>query len=859
MSTINSMLFIAIVILASLVISETRTTVDSHLSDCLIHVINGEEIQNMIEDGNNNTPLTHILGSATTLSYTIHKISHFDFLPQSNYTDYTDEDFDIDNVEVNFQSGFLRYIFRLSSSCLILLIKTTTFNETRIAIQRSAHGTSEHVLFLIETFPMTVENEVINGFENELLELDGTPFHAPIAFYCEKANEIAILCYFCPSELGRIQRVSIANETLWRGLLAHYKNLNSNGYGNEVDIPNNLGYMTKNEVHCFEDYDSRRVRTNLFGEHVNCKEAEAWSLASVQSALNISISIGFSDQVEEISYQKWMLQIRVAEGYTQVIPNIYIYSRGSFQLGKSLELDFMACMDLRKIQEFNFNIISALDFTSWCSFILLILLYGLAVQNIWKGLDFLCTFLGKPLMKQHVKSYVCITLLAISIFSYAYQSTLSAESMQLAEFPTFKKLVREGYRVWVLAKGPVGMAAGSLSNYSKNGLQRYLGVDATNLQYYVSGKGDQNMVTHYNNTLGLFMAAAKHKLFVTSISYLHMLKALGQKRFFVKKFLLCKVDRITGNVELSFAHTFRSWGYLSNRFSQVLEKHFVRGDRERLTRLKEILHKMEIRELMVTQADALIEPKSINLRSAVGVCCWVYFAVSGLLFIWWGIALFILEFLVIAETQTTVHSHLSDCLIHVINGEEKQNLIQDGNNNAPSPQFFDPATNLSYTIHQISHLDFLPQSSYTDYLDKDFDIDDVKVNVKSGFLRYIFRLSISCLIFLIKAQTFNETRIAIQRSAHGTSEHVLFLIETFQMTVKNEVINGFENELFELDGTAFHAPIAFYSEKAKEMAMLCYFCPSEVGRIQRVSIGNETLLRGLLAHYKNLNSNGYGN
>ncbi|CAL8068346.1 unnamed protein product [Orchesella dallaii] len=302
------------IILESLVISETQSTVQFHLSDCLIHVVNAEQTQNLLEDGNNNTPLTQLLGPATTLSYTIHQICHFDFLPQSNYTDYLDEDFDIDNVEVNLQSGFLRYIFRLSSSCLIFLIKTTTFNETRIAIQRSAHGTSEHVLFLIETFPVTVENEVINGFENELFELDGTSFHAPIAFYSEKVKGLAILCYFCPSELGRIQLVSIGNETLWLGLPAHYKNLNSNGYGNQVVIPNTMAYLTEEDMHCFKDYHSGRVRTNLFGEHVNCSVAEAWSIASIQSALNISISVRLSNQAEEISYQNWMLQVSVAEG-----------------------------------------------------------------------------------------------------------------------------------------------------------------------------------------------------------------------------------------------------------------------------------------------------------------------------------------------------------------------------------------------------------------------------------------------------------------------------------------------------------------------------------------------------------------
>ncbi|CAL8068354.1 unnamed protein product [Orchesella dallaii] len=639
MATLNSMIFVATLILKSLVLSESQTTVHSHLSDCLIHVINGEETQNLIENGNNNAPLTHLLGSATTLSYTIHQISHFDFFPQSNYTDYFDEDFDIDDVKVNVQSRFLRYIFRLSSSCLIFLLKTTTFNETRIAIQRSAHGTSEHVLFLIETFPMTVENEVINGFENELFELEGTPFNAPIAFYTEKTKEFLMICYFCPPELGRIQRVSIGKEILWIGLLAHHKNLNSKGYGKQVVIPNPVAYMSEKEIHCFKDYDPKRVRTNLFGEHLNCTLAEAWLLASIQSTLNISISIRFSTQVEEISYQNWMLQIRAGDGYAQVIPNIYIYSRGSLHLGDNFEMDFLACMDLRKVQEFNFNITSALDFTSWCSFTLLILLYGLAVQNIWKGLDFLCTFFGKPLMKKHAKSCVCITLAAISIFSYAYQSTLSAESMQLSEFPTFKKLMREGYRVWVVTMDVVGIVSKSLSNYTKNGLQRYFGVDATNLQYYYAGKGDQNMSTHYNNTLGLFMAATKYKLFITSLSHFYMFKALGQKKVFVNNNLLCKVDRITDDFDMSYGQTFRSWGYLSNRFSQVLETSFSSGERERLTRLKEILHKIEIRELMVTQADALIEPKSINLRSAVVVCCWVYFAVGGLLFISWVIGM----------------------------------------------------------------------------------------------------------------------------------------------------------------------------------------------------------------------------
>ncbi|CAL8068328.1 unnamed protein product [Orchesella dallaii] len=619
------------------ILSENNVTVNTSIINCLIHTIYGDTLKFPTEKITRDSLLYTLFDKTTLLSYTFHKTSQFNLLPISNYSDYSNDDFDPEDIKVDSQKGFLRFNFKLSSACTVFIIKTQTYNETLQAIQSSGYGTSEEVMFLIETLSFTEENKLINGFIEDLFQSEGPPFHAPIAFLNPFIKEIVTFCYFCPTDSDFGKLIPLPPETfgLLNLLRSQHVLLNSNGYGNLVLIPDNFAYSTEESPNCFKHYDRQRSRTSLFGDHVNCNVSYLWGLASIQSVLNISFRYGGSEIDQENGNQKWMLQINVGEGMSQFIPNVYMFTRGSIQFGENLEIDSLACMDINQLQAFDFSVISALDFPTWCNIILPIFLYGFIFMKIWKGFDLVWTFFGKPLTKQHARGCVFIVLAAFSFLSMTYQSTLSAESMKLTEFPAIKKLVKDGYRFWVVEKALVVSIMGSLSNSTKNGMKKYFGMNPADPDIAFAGKGEQNIAFHYNNTLSLFLAAAKYKLFVTSISYFSMLKAFGKQLFFVNENLLCKVDGMASTFEVAYGRTIRTWAYLSNRFSKVVAILFSSGDYERTMRLNNVLSKIELKKVQITKAGTFMESKPIGLTSVVGVCCWINFAVGGLALFWW--------------------------------------------------------------------------------------------------------------------------------------------------------------------------------------------------------------------------------
>ncbi|CAL8136940.1 unnamed protein product [Orchesella dallaii] len=600
------------------------------LTHCFVQTIHDK----LIPHGDLALPV--LFDSTTTLSYSIHEFNFFSLLPGANNTNYFDDDFDIDDVNVDIFTGYFRFYFRLSDSCMLFLIKILTFNETLTAIQRSGHGTSDHVLFLIETFPLTEENEVIRGFVNDLFNSEGTPFHAPIAFFNKETNEIATFCYFCPS--SKIELFNYSNKNIWNDLQNQHFRINLNGYGNLVFIPGSTVHNAALDEPCFKNYNSERRRTNLFGEHVNCSKEGTWFIASIQPMLNISLTLDTSSIIEGNSYQKWMLQCRFFEDNSQFIPNIYAYTRDSLIAARDVKFNTMACLTVQEVQTFGLNFLTVLDFTSWCILVGLLLLYGFIYKDLWKSLDLFWALLGKEVLQKHDRKSLFIFLTAFSLLAYTYGSIYSADSMQLTDIPPFKTLIKQGYRFWLEDIKPFVAISRSVSNWTKTTMRRYIGGDPTNARYYFAGEGEQDYAFHRNDTFSLLKAAAKFKLFITSFSSTPITQAVGKHMVSINKNLICKVESESTDVEFKIDYNFRVWGYMSSRSSKLLT--IINGYYERVLRLQQFKAESNMRNLEITKTGQLFEPKPIDLTSAVGLCCAICLAVYFCMLIWWGILMF---------------------------------------------------------------------------------------------------------------------------------------------------------------------------------------------------------------------------
>ncbi|CAL8136795.1 unnamed protein product [Orchesella dallaii] len=219
------------------------------------------------------------------------------------------------------------------------------------------------------------------------------------------------------------------------------------------------------------------------------------------------------------------------------------------------------------------------------------------------------------------------------------------------------------------------------------------------------------------------------------------------------------------------------------------------------------------------------------------------------------LAVFLFTFqILISHVHSTKPPLLTNCFVQIIYVK----TIPSPRENLVLALLFDSTSTLSYSIQEFELFSLLPGKNYSNYLDDNFDIADVKVDILTGYFRLHFRLSDFCMLFLIKSPTFNESLTAIQHSGHGTSDYgVLFLIETSPLDEESEVLHGFVYDLFNSEGTPFHSPIAFFNQDTNKIAIFCYLCASS--KIEFLKADRKNLWNDLQTMHFQINSNGYEN
>ncbi|CAL8131277.1 unnamed protein product [Orchesella dallaii] len=593
------------------------------------------ETQSAFQDHNENfyypfdsTEENHIF------SYTIQGTLNFSLLPWPE-TEPDDLYIDGNSVTVDIYSGYLRYSTRLSSQDIAVVIRATSFNETITTIQNSGYGASSSVLFMIETLFLNESDGLVKGFQNDLFHSDGIPFHAPIAFYTRNSQEIGVFCYFCKSMKERVHQIH-GKQILYDNILSVYTKLNSHGHGHHFYAGDPYNFTGKSEDNCVKYYSSKRVRTNFFGEHVNCTVPYVWEFAFVNRHLNMTPTYDIS-RIEDDTTHKWFLQNRLGEAVKLSLPNQYMQTRGALIYFDQMKLRLMACRFKAVSQTMHFGVASALDFSSWMGIFNVVLLYGIITQKISKGIDILWIFFGKPLLCTHKKSSIFFVMLLVSLLSYIYQSVMSAESMQLSEFPSMPKLVAKGYKMWV-AKGVdnmLNLGYNQLSSSTKRALKKNVGLDAST-RFFDARAGNEQLHLYYDDVPKLFRTAARLNLFVSKVTLQKMGAIEKNVVVYLNKDLVCMVYDCNDFVDLPFVYTIRVWSYLSLQVSRLLSIGIEIGIYERIDRLKNAIETSTMKNLQITRANVFFEPASVNLMSAVGMSCLIHCSFSALLFLWWG-------------------------------------------------------------------------------------------------------------------------------------------------------------------------------------------------------------------------------
>ncbi|CAL8131283.1 unnamed protein product [Orchesella dallaii] len=605
-----------------------------------INIIINDETKNLFDDQNVNFnfPFTS-QEKNQLLSYTIHDVINFNFLPwRDNDTDYNVYQNER-SIDIDFSTGYFRYGYRLDNPTIAFLIRTTSFNETIATIQKSGYGESEKALFVIETSSFLESDSIIAGFRNNLFQSTGIPFHAPIIFYTTFLQVIGVFCYFCPMKKEQIQMVH-GRRIPYDNVLSIYTNLNSNGYGKTLFVQDPFGYTGSSEDTCFKNYSTKRVRTNLFGEHVNCSIEYAWEFGLVGRYFNFTVTFDKSTKSNE-NIDKWLVQLRLAEAIRYDIPNHYIQTRGAIIPIDQVKLDLMGCQFKADLQIMHFGVATALDAFTWGVIFYIALLYAFISGRISRGLDILWIFFGKPLQCTHKMSSVFFIMLMISMLSYIYQSVMSADSMQLSEFPTLREMTGKGYRTWVVKGYDIAIetSLAMLSNSTKESLNKF----GIRRGFFHSRGGKQGLENFYHDVPALFRKATTLKYFISSASYSQVLNAIGKNNIvYMNQDLVCTVYRTNDFVDLPYIYSLRIWSYLSTQMSRFFNLMLENGMYDRIHHLHTAIASAVKKQLQIESANGLLKPNAITLMSAVGTSCLIHCSVGSLLFIWWGIQMVIL-------------------------------------------------------------------------------------------------------------------------------------------------------------------------------------------------------------------------
>ncbi|CAL8067948.1 unnamed protein product [Orchesella dallaii] len=580
---------------------------------------------------------------SSLLTQAIFEFESFNLLPvnSDSFLGYDDDDDEYSGImtNVSLQNGYFRYQQKLMKFCLLFLLLTSSFFDTANSIQKSGYGTSPNVLFLVETttFSIPSENELLNGFENNLFQLEGPPFHASLVFYSQSPQIFSIFCYFCPEKFIMVEipkdQISLLNQ-----LASSLNEVNSKGYGKTFLIEDKMSQTLESEP-CLKYYSNARVRSNLFGEHVNCFTSDVWELSWTQKILNFTATV--DQDAKNLEYHKWFLRLRIGEGTQQEIRQAIIYSRGHILVPYDEPLSAMACLYTKSSRGFfDFTIISAFDWWTWICLLATVLIYGFVFQNFWNGIDTLWIFFGISVKRRHKRVGLASILLAFYFLNMIYQSLISAESMQPAEFPSLKDLIsKDGYRFWVIDKKSVVTFFGNRLHKTKwIGLKKFLGVEVSSPQIYFQGEGADSILTYDRNDSlipQVFATAARLKALVTTVVLEPVLSAIGKKVVFIDGNLGCKNYYPSREFPIPYRFTIRMWSYLSDQFKNVLTTFLEAGCLQRIYRLNRATTLFKMGKMRLSSAKSFIEPKPIGLMSAIGTGCWIHCGIGGAILLGW--------------------------------------------------------------------------------------------------------------------------------------------------------------------------------------------------------------------------------
>lgn len=531
-----------------------------------------------------------------------------------------------DNIEITTNDRYFRYQVKHRSSCTIFVLLTEDFQDTTMAIHESGYGKASNVPFFIYTSNLFKENALIWSFENDLFSSDWEhAFHASIVFFDNYSN-FGVLCYFCPDNSGKLHLINGDSGLIPSSNITAAATFNQRGHGKGLRLGHVSSFPWSTKSKCLNPKIDKD-RTLLYDALINCYPTELPIFAIMQNTLNITI-VQSTDLISEQQKREmeWFLHIHFAEGMVASVPNVYLFTRGSYIIQQGYSLEFIACKDYQAMYTLDVLLRTIMDPAVWLAVITLAVAYAYTFKDASLGVHFVWLFLGVHDTNRHSRNRNCFVVLSVGVLGYIFQGYINTDAMYMNKFPTFVQLTDLGYRVWLMA-GDIEIlrtVIPSLSKSTRNIYEAIQGVAGGDLLKILHSEEDPDYQYPVDNSYEKFIdALSKRKLMAPCQDHSSLCTRIGTgvKDILNGRFVCLVIDMRTAlKIHIDISLGFRVYGYLAERASWAIGKWLQMGFFDHWNKLTYFLYRVGWgNSLEVKDTDTFLRPRAVPIKSEIGV------------------------------------------------------------------------------------------------------------------------------------------------------------------------------------------------------------------------------------------------
>ncbi|CAL8114755.1 unnamed protein product [Orchesella dallaii] len=260
---------------------------------------------------------------------------------------------------------------------------------------------------------------------------------------------ISVYCYKCPDSVGNLQGLEIDKSIRLSTIVSQCRHWNRNGYQQTIYVLTMFNVSVEKTAPLHQPILDGR--DNFYKSISNPYMADHFSFIMLSKAMNMTIDpIIRQFTVEQETYVYWHLSVKEIIDSNLVLRNVLVVTSGTFMLMNQITLRAMYCMRSSQLVKISWDIyLRVLDFPTRVCIGMILLGYAFIHKNIFKALDLIWIMFDMEFLCRHPRKLLGFYLIGAVFLSWAYDSGMSTDFVNLEGSKIFNKFHESEYRKWV--------------------------------------------------------------------------------------------------------------------------------------------------------------------------------------------------------------------------------------------------------------------------------------------------------------------------------------------------------------------------------------------------------------------------